>query len=313
MSVAFLFPGQGSQHPGFLHTLPGHATVVRTLQEASDLLGRSAIELDSEEALRSTVAVQLALLVAGVASARMMREEGVEPEAVAGLSVGAFGAAVACGALAFADSVRLVQQRATLMERAFPHGYGLSAIVGLTEPQVAQLVQRAHSDATPVFVGNINAPRQIVIAGADAPMRQVIDAALALGARKAERLPVAVPSHCPLLAPVAEALRDTLRGMTMQRPAVPYIGNVRARVLRTGDAIAEDLASNIAHGVRWYETTAVLTELDCRLLVEMQPGHVLRDLATEAFPDVRSVAMDTMSASHVHRLARLAAAPGEPR
>jgi malonate decarboxylase epsilon subunit len=309
MSVAFLFPGQGSQHPGFLHALPDCAPVARTLQEATDLLGRAASALDSDEALRSTVAVQLALLIAGVATARMLQEEGVEPQAVAGLSVGAFGAAVACGALAFADSLRLVQQRATLMEQAFPHGYGLSAIVGLTEAQVAALVARVHSEAAPVFVGNINAPRQIVIAGADAPMRQVVDAALAQGARKAERLPVAVPSHCPLLAPVAEALRETLRGITLQRPAVPYVGNVRARALRSADAIAEDLASNIAHGVRWHETTAVLTELGCRLLVEMHPGHVLRDLAAEAFPGVRSVSMETMSSSHVRRLAADLAEP----
>ena len=293
MSIAFLFPGQGSQVPGMLHTLADHPAVGRTLAEASDHLHRDVRDLDSAQALRSSIAVQLALLTAGVALARALTEEGVAAEAVAGLSVGAFAAAAHCGVLSFPDALRLVEQRAEMMASLYPTGYGLAAIVGLTEAQVAALVDQAHTTETPVFVGNINGPRQLVIAGSDAGMAKVLEAAQRSGARKAERLQVSVPSHCPLLEPVAVALRATLAGVTLGQPKLIYVGNVKARALRTATAVAEDLANNIAHGVRWYDATTVLEELGCRLFLEMPPGRVLTGLAREAFPDVKALPIGT--------------------
>jgi len=112
MSVAFLFPGQGSQVPGMLHTLPDHPSVARTLDEVSETLRKDVLELDSPEAFRSTVSVQLALLACGVGVARALIAEGVEPEAVAGMSAGAFAAAVTAGVLNLADGVRLVKRSA---------------------------------------------------------------------------------------------------------------------------------------------------------------------------------------------------------
>jgi malonate decarboxylase epsilon subunit len=290
MSIAFLFPGQGSQVPGMLHTLPDHPAVARTLTEASDHLHQDVRDLDSSEALRLSVPVQLALLTAGVAVARTLAEEGVAAEAVAGLSVGAFAAAVHCGVLSFPDAIRLVKQRAEMMVSLYPTGYGLAAIVGLTEAQVTALVDQAHTTEAPVFVGNINAPRQVVIAGSAAGMARVLDAARRAGARQATRLQVAVPSHCLLLEPVAVALRATLDGMTLGQPKLIYVGNVKGRALRTAPAVAADLADNIAHGVRWHDATTVLEELGCRLFLETPPGRVLTALAREAFPDVKALA-----------------------
>ena len=291
MSLAFLFPGQGSQSPGMLHALPGHVAISSTLEEASQILHQDVHDLDSPESLQSTLSVQLALLTAGVAVARALGEEGVVPEAVAGLSVGAFAAAVHCGVLSFSDAIHLVRRRAELMQSQFPSGYGLSAVVGLTESQVAELVAAAHSTESPVYVGNINAPRQIVIAGSDAGMSAVLQAAQKAGARKAERLHVAVPSHCPLLEPVAQALRAALKGITLRQPRLIYVSNVGGRPLRNADAVAEDLANNIAHSVRWYDATTVLKELGCRLFLEMPPGAILTSLAKEAFPEVRSLSL----------------------
>jgi malonate decarboxylase epsilon subunit len=304
MSVAFLFPGQGSQVPGMLHALPDHPAVGRTLTEASDHLHQDVRDLDSLEALGSSVPVQLALLTAGVAVARALAEEGVAAESVAGLSVGAFAAAVHCGVLCFSDAIRLVEQRARMMVSLYPTGYGLAAIVGLTEAQVTALVDRAHTTDAPVFVGNINAPRQVVIAGSDAGMARVLDAAQRSGARKAARLQVSVPSHCPLLEPVALALRGTLAGMTLAPPSLIYVSNVKARALRAAAPIAEDLASNIAHGVRWHDATTVLEELGCRLFLEMPPGRVLTALAREAFPDVKSVPIGKDGLQAALRLAK---------
>ena len=130
MTVAFLFPGQGSQSAGMLHQLPQHAEVTRTLQEASDVLGRDVGALDNAESLRSTAAVQETLLIAGVATARALMAEQVRPVAVAGMSIGAFGAAVACGTLSFADALPLVRLRGELMQKSFPSGYGLAVIEG---------------------------------------------------------------------------------------------------------------------------------------------------------------------------------------
>jgi malonate decarboxylase epsilon subunit len=304
LSIAFLFPGQGAQVPGMLHTLPDHSTIQRTLTEASDHLHRDVRDLDSSEALQSSVAVQLALLTAGVAVSRALAEEGVAAEAVAGLSVGAFAAAVHCGALSFPDALRVVAQRAEMMVSLYPTGHGLAAIVGLTEAQVETLVEEAHTIENPVFVGNINAPRQIVIAGSDAGMAKVLKAAQRVGARKATRLQLSVPSHCPLLEPVAVALRTTLEGMTLTQPKLIYVSNVKARVLRAAAPIAEDLANNIAHGVRWHDATTVLEELGCRVFLEMPPGRVLTDLAREAFPDVRSLPIGKDGLQAALRLAK---------
>jgi malonate decarboxylase epsilon subunit len=303
MSIAFLFPGQGSQIPGMLRALPDHPAVARTLDEVSECLKVDIRKLDSEEALKSSISVQLALLACGVSMARVLIEEGVEPEAVAGLSVGAFAAAVQCGVISLSDSVRLVRQRAEMMVQLYPSGYGLAAIVGLTEKEVSRLVEEAHTERTPVYVGNINAPRQIVIAGSDEGMTKVLEAARKSGARKAERLHVSVPSHCPLLEPVAVALRESLRKTHLQQPTQVYVGNVNARALRIPEAIAEDLASNIAHGVRWYDTVTVLEELGCRLFLEMPPGHVLSELAKETVPSVKTQALGESSLNHALRIA----------
>jgi len=302
MSIAFLFPGQGSQMPGMLHALPDHPAVTRTLDEVSEYLNMDIRELDSEEALRSSVSVQLALLACGVSMARALIEEGVKPEAVAGLSVGAFAAATLCGVISLSDAVRLVRQRAEMMVRLYPSGYGLAAIVGLSEIQVSRLVEEAYSAQAPVYVGNINAPRQIVIAGSDEGIRKVLEAARKNGARKAETLHVSVPSHCPLLEPVAAALRESLEKMQLQSPNYVYVGNVNARTLRTPDAIAEDLASNVAHGVRWYDSVTVLEELGCHLFLEMPPGHVLTQLAKESVPSVQALALGESSLEHTLRI-----------
>jgi malonate decarboxylase epsilon subunit len=285
-----------------LHALPDHPVIARTLDEVSESLEQNVLGLDSAGALQSTVSVQLALLASGVAVGRALIADGVEPGAVAGMSVGAFSAAIVAGVLNLADGVRLVKQRAEMMVELYPRGYGLAAIVGLNEEQVSTLVQEAHSVQSPVYVANINAPRQIVIAGSVDGMNKVLEGARKRGALKAVRLDVSEPSHCPLLKPVADALKKSLRAMHLQPPKMVYMGNVTGRALRNAATISEDLASNIAHGVRWYDATTVLEELGFRLFLEMPPGHVLSQLAGEAFPDVETVAFGEVSLNDAVRL-----------
>ena len=223
MSVAFLYPGQGAQVPGMLHQLSDRAETTSTLQESSQVLGRDVLTLDTEQALSSTVAVQLALFVSGVAATRIMQAEGVKPDVVAGLSVGAFAAAVAAGALAFKDGLDLVKARAELMERAYPKGYGLAAVIGLTETHLSQIVSEINRPESPVFVANLNAPTQFVIAGSDSGMEGVLNRAKDEGARTAKRLHVSVPSHCVLLKSVADELTRRIAQIEIKTAKAIYV------------------------------------------------------------------------------------------
>jgi malonate decarboxylase epsilon subunit len=291
MSVALLFPGQGSQSAGMLHHLPEHVEVTRTIQEASAVQGIDLASLDNAESLNSTAAVQTALLIAGVATARALVAEQVRPVAVAGMSVGAFGAAVVCGVLSFTDALQLVRLRGELMQTAFPSRYGLAAIEGLDESQVEGIVEKIRTAALPVYVSNINAPRQIVVAGSDTALDAVITRASQCGARRARRLAVGVPSHCPLLQPVADRLEQAMAGLSLRPPAFPYVSNRGGRALYDAEAIREDLVTNVAHPVRWYDGLEVLRELGAKLFIEMPPGHVSTRLAAELFPDVTAVSI----------------------
>lgn len=303
MSVAFLFPGQGSQAPGFLHRLPSHPAVEETLRTASDVLEVDVRDLDTPAALASTVAVQLTAVVAGVAVARALAADGTAPDAVAGLSVGAFTAAVAAGALPFDDALRVVRRRGELMRDAFPRGHGLAAVVGLDEARISALLEGSATPSGRAYLANVNAPAQMVIAGPDEALDAVLDRARAAGAVRAERLAVAVPSHTPLLSPVAAALADLLREVPMSAPRVPCVGSRRARLTQDPDEVRSDLAGNVMYPVRWHDATTALFERGVRLFVELHPGRTLATLAAAAFPEARAVATEDTALRTVRVLA----------
>ncbi|MDQ7976663.1 malonate decarboxylase subunit epsilon [Paraburkholderia sp. SARCC-3016] len=296
MTLALLFPGQGAQTEGFLHQLPVHPASDATLAEASDVLGFDVLTLDNHAALQSTVAVQIGMVVAGVAITRALAVERLTADFSAGLSVGAYAAAVCCGALEFADAVRLVRKRAELMESAYPAGYGLAAIAGLTEHEIETLAAQVTRNGQPrVFVGNVNAPRQIVVAGANDALDAFIDTALAAGARKATRLAVSVPSHCELLGAAADELADYARNVPFHAPQSVYIGNRGGRPLHTADAIRDDLVTNMRHTVRWFDALTAMIEMGARVLLEAPPGQVLTDIAREHFPDTVALPASTLA------------------
>jgi malonate decarboxylase epsilon subunit len=291
MTVAFLFPGQGAQSAGLLHRLPQHAEVSRTIEEACRILGLDVAALDNAEALRSTAAVQEALLIAGVATARALMAEHVRPAVVAGMSIGAFGAAVACGTLPFGDALPLVRLRGELMERAFPTGFGLAAIEGLDEVRVEGIVERIRTPELPIYISNINAPQQIVVVGSDSALTAVIAQAREHGARHTQRLAVSVPSHCPLLEPIADRLTQAMATLNLKTPSMPYVSNRGGRALYDAEAIRQDLATSIAHPVRWYSALEVIRELGATVFIEMAPGNVSTHLVAELLPGVRAVSI----------------------
>ncbi|WOI98928.1 malonate decarboxylase subunit epsilon [Citrobacter koseri] len=282
MKILFTFPGQGTQHTGMLQNLPG-----TELALAREVLGAEANTLDTPDALQHTRAVQLALLIAGVAWARELERRGVAPDIVSGLSIGAYPAAVIAGALEFTDALTLVALRGDLMEQAYPHGYGLTAIMGLTLPQVESLVAGSGT-----FIANLNAETQIVIAGSDEAMADVAKRALDKGASKAHRLAVSVPSHCALLAEPAQRLVEAFRHVTLSRPRCAYLSGSTGRVLWQPERIADDLAMNMARTVRWQDAAISANEREARLAIEMPPGGVLTCLTRQAEWEGESVSLE---------------------
>jgi len=295
MKILFTFPGQGTQHPGMLQNLPG-----TELAQAREVLGASEVDaLDSPAALQHTRAVQLALLIAGVAWARELARRGVAPDIVSGLSIGAYPAAVISGALDFADALKLVALRGDLMEQAYPQGYGLTAIMGLTLAQVETLME-----GTGTYIANLNAETQIVIAGADDGMAEVAARALAKGANKARRLTVSVPSHCELLAEPAQKLVAAFSRVTLSRPRCAYLSGSTGRVLWQPEKIADDLAMNMARTVRWQEAVIAANEREARLAIEMPPGGVLTCLTRQAAWEGESVSLERSGIDVAVHLAR---------
>jgi malonate decarboxylase epsilon subunit len=290
MCVAFLFPGQGSQRPGMLHDLPECEATAATVKEASTVLERDVLEFDSEIALYSTKAAQLALLICGVAYGRALLAEGATPNMVGGLSVGAFAAAVIVDSLDFSLALPLVRLRGELMEELFPSGYGMAAIIGLDERQLSDLIAEVTSSDSPIFLANLNAPRQIVVSGAELGLERLMETARRAGAVKTRRLNVSVPSHCRLLEPVAEKLGRAMAGVALRPPKYVYVGNQGGRPLRDSASIGLDLANNVAHAVRWHDATTLMFELGARLFVELPPGQALTNLAAASFPEARAIA-----------------------
>ncbi|KAA0950296.1 malonate decarboxylase subunit epsilon [Pseudomonas sp. ANT_H14] len=282
MSSLLVFPGQGAQRPGMLQHLPA---VV--LQQASDALGEEVRNLDSAQALSSTRAVQLCLLIAGVASARMLEQT---PDYVGGLSIGAYPAAVIAGSLAFSDALKLVSLRGELMQQAYPQGYGMTAIIGLQLPAVEALLVQVHSPQTPVYLANINADNQTVIAGSDDAMKAV--AALLRGTGVAKRLAVSVPSHCPLLEKPAHALAEAFASVTLKAPTITYLSSTRARPIRDIEHLRDDLAFNMCRIVDWRGTVQSAYERGVRLQIELPPGAVLSGLARRVFEQGTVIAFE---------------------
>jgi malonate decarboxylase epsilon subunit len=307
VKTAFLFPGQGAQEPGMLHALPDHPAVATTLAEADAVLGERLLDLDTREALASNRCVQLCLLAAGVACVRFLAAQGCEPDLLMGLSIGAYPAAVAAGALDFADALRLVDLRGRLMEEAFPAGYGMVAIQGLDRYRVEALVQEVHRPQSPVFLANLNSADQMVISGADAALERVARLALAQHARKTTRLAVRVPSHCPLFQAAAEEMGRAFASVSLRRPALIYLSASAARVLYDPARIAEDLATNMARQVHWHDAATLAAERGMGLAVEMRPGAVLTPLTQSVLGGAgEALAMQNVRLDTILALARRA-------
>jgi malonate decarboxylase epsilon subunit len=290
-----------------LHRLPDHPEVARTFAETQEVLGGDPLQLDTVDALKASMAVQLCLLIAGVAMARRLAASGGCPDMVAGLSIGAYPAAVVAGTLDYRDAVSLVARRGKLMDDAYPHGYGMAAIIGLRQLQLEGLLAQVHTKTNPVYLANLNAETQFVIAGADGALRAVMDLALSHGATKVERLAVSVPSHCELFNDAALKMQAAFADVTLRRPQIRFFSSSAARMLSDPALIADDLATNMARQVHWADTVRLVWERGARLAIEMPSGQVLTNLTAPVFSDGRVVCCENTATETILTLIERAA------
>ena len=280
MSLAFVFPGQGSQAVGMLSGLAeSNPLVNETFTEANEALGFdlwTLVKNGPEESLNQTTNTQPAMLAAGVAAWRVWRDMGgATPTVMAGHSLGEYTALVCAGGLGFADAVKLVADRGRFMQEAVPAGEGaMAAIIGLDDDGVRSLCeQNAHGDVlSPV---NFNSPGQVVIAGSMAAVQRAVDGAKSAGAKRALVLPVSVPSHCQLMHGAAERMAERLASIEIQVPEIPVIHNFNVRVEQSPEAIKTALVSQVEQPVRWVETIQKMSADGVDKLVECGPGKVL--------------------------------------
>ncbi|WEJ74016.1 ACP S-malonyltransferase [Pseudomonas sp. PSE14] len=307
-SLAFVFPGQGSQSLGMLAELgTQHAIVRDTFAEASAALGYdlwALVQEGPEERLNQTDKTQPAILTASIALWRLWQAEGgAQPAYVAGHSLGEYSALVAAGSLAFADAVKLVERRGQLMQEAVPAGTGgMAAILGLEDADVlAACTEAAQGEV--VSAVNFNAPGQVVIAGAAKAVERAIEGCKARGAKRAVALPVSVPSHCELMRPAAERFADAVEAIQWQMPQIALVQNVTAQVPADLAALKRDLLAQLYSPVRWVESVQLLAEKGVTDLVECGPGKVLAGLNKRCAKGVTTHNLDSADAFGAARAA----------
>ncbi len=302
MTLAFVFPGQGSQSVGMLNALAAEFPVVReTFAEASQALGKDLwqlVELGPEENLNQTETTQPVMLAAGVATWRAwLASNGPRPRYMAGHSLGEYSALVCAEALDFAGAMKLVADRGRFMQQAVPAGQGaMAAILGMEDDAVRRLCEQA-AQGEVLDAVNFNSPGQVVIAGAATAVARAVEQSKAAGAKRAVLLPVSVPAHCRLMHPAAQQMAERLKQVDIRRPQIPVLHNTHVRVESDPQAIRNALVRQIESPVRWVETIQKMATDGVTRIVECGPGKILAGLnkrivkTVETFPVFDPVTM----------------------
>lgn len=208
-----------------------------------------------------------------------MLEQAPAPDYVAGLSIGAYPAAVIGNALDYTDALRLVDLRGKLMQEAFPNGYGMLAMLGLQRHEAECLIEATSTADAPVFLANSNAEQQFIASGSDVALAALAEKVRSGGTGVTRRLAVSVPSHCALLTEPANRLAATFQSITLHRPQIRYLSSSSARLIMDPARLADDLAFNMCRTVEWHATLRNAQERGVQLTVELAPGTVLTTLA----------------------------------
>ncbi len=281
----WLAPGQGSQNLAMLENVDP-----LYFQQVKAETGKDFQQRPPD--YQQTVDIQLALLITELSAADQLRDAGIAIDMVAGHSLGAFSAAVIAGVLSASDAIKLVYRRASLMQSLYSSGYGMGVITGLTQQELATLIELQFNMENPVYLSNQNEELQMTISGSWKGIDALITVAKAHGAGLAKRLAVPTPSHSILMKPVAEALEQLATEIEFHTPLVPYLGNCTGRLLSDADEIAEDLIHNVVHPVRWLDMMQVAVENGMQHFIELPPGSTLTNLVRQRYPDQLTYSVD---------------------
>jgi len=297
--IACVFPGQGSQAVGMLKELADvHPSILDTFAQASEALGYDlwdVVQNDPDNKLNETQVTQPALLTASVAIYRLLAEQGIAPEYMAGHSLGEYSALVCAGALDFAEAVKLVEARGEFMQQAVPAGAGaMYAIIGLDDDSIAEICHdTAVATGDVVSPVNYNSPGQVVIAGEKNAAEQAANACKEAGAKRALPLAVSVPSHCELMRPAADHLDDKLETIAIAGPAVKVVNNVDVAVESDPAGIRSALVRQLYCPVQWTKTVEFLAAEGIDTIIEVGPGKVLTGLGKRIVKSVSYIAVNT--------------------
>ena len=298
MTLAFVFPGQGSQSIEMQAELAGqYPEIQATYAEASDELGYDLWQLAQvgpKEKLAETVVTQPVMMTAGVAAWRVWQDAGGDvPRLLAGHSLGEYTALVCAGVIEFPDAIRLIRRRAELMQQAVPAGEGgMAAILGLDDDVVLSVCKEAEEGEV-VQAVNFNTPGQVVIAGAKSAVERAVELAGKAGARRALLLSVSVPAHSDLMKPAAQELATALDAANLTAPSIPVISNADVVAYESVEQIRDGLRRQLFSPVRWAETIRFMIDHGTTRIIECGPGKVLAGLNRRIDKSLSSACLDS--------------------
>jgi [acyl-carrier-protein] S-malonyltransferase len=294
--IAFVFPGQGSQHSGMgadLLTDPEVADLCDRCASAADVDLRRLLATADDDELKLTQNAQPALCFVGLGLTLLLRRRGIEPSASAGHSVGEYAALAASGAVDATHVVRAVVERGKAMAEAAPAGTtSMAAVLGLD----SDAVEAALAGIDGAWPANYNTPTQTVIAGTVAGLEAATKKLQGAGAKRIVPLNVSAAFHTPLMAPAAERLRAALDRIEWRSPRHPVMANLTGREHQGGERIPHVMEMQLRSPVRWAACVKTLTELGCDTLIELGPKRALTGMMREVAPGATAVAVGTASA-----------------